>query len=171
MLKLDEKRQPELQDGAVIAPKRTALKAAASSFSQSVAAERKASPRPKATFNLEPEYIFPAPQNNVTRMENEELTMEDLTEAELKLLKEQNQRRVKRIVAAVGITLTLVSIILVALSLSLGQKIDQLGKFHQQLSRWGPHIGMQTTWFLIASVCENLQVTQRPRHTLCHRFG
>ncbi len=51
----------------------------------------------------------------------------ELTDADLLYIKEDNQRRVKRIVAFVGVTLTLVSIILVALSLSLGQKIDELG--------------------------------------------
>jgi hypothetical protein len=51
-----------------------------------------------------------------------------LTDAELLQVKEDNQKRIKRIVAAVGIALTVISIVLVALSLSLGQKIDELGE-------------------------------------------
>uniref|UniRef100_A0A915C209 Uncharacterized protein n=1 Tax=Parascaris univalens TaxID=6257 RepID=A0A915C209_PARUN len=64
----------------------------------------------------------------------------ELSEAEIAQLKEHNQRRVKRVVAIVAITMTLISIVLVALSLSLGSKIDQLGidydklfKFRQKL--------------------------------------
>ncbi|KAL3085306.1 hypothetical protein niasHS_010375 [Heterodera schachtii] len=49
-----------------------------------------------------------------------------LTDAEIQQLKEQNQRRVKRVVALVAVAITTIAVILVALSLSLGPKIDQL---------------------------------------------
>ena len=78
--------------------------------------------RGKATFNLEPEYIDASPLGPF----QEELVLEELTEAQLRELKESSHKRVKRIVAGVGITLTLISILLVALSLTLGQKIDDL---------------------------------------------
>lgn len=51
----------------------------------------------------------------------------DLSEVEIQQLKEQNNRRVKRVVSVVALTLIIASIILVALSLSLGPKIDDLG--------------------------------------------
>jgi hypothetical protein len=50
----------------------------------------------------------------------------ELSEYEVQQLKEQNHRRIKRVVTAVAITLILISVVLVALSLSLGPKIDQL---------------------------------------------
>ena len=49
-----------------------------------------------------------------------------LTEAEARQLKERNQRWVKRVVALVALVLTTIAVVLVALSLSLGPKIDQL---------------------------------------------
>lgn len=54
--------------------------------------------------------------------------MIELTDVEIQQLKEQNHRRIKRVVTVVAVTLMLISFILVALSLSLGPKIDQLGK-------------------------------------------
>ncbi|KAI6240901.1 hypothetical protein M3Y99_00398700 [Aphelenchoides fujianensis] len=54
------------------------------------------------------------------------MTMIELSEVEIQQLKEQNHRRIKRVVTVVAITLMLISFILVALSLSLGPKIDQL---------------------------------------------
>lgn len=53
----------------------------------------------------------------------------ELTPEQLNELKESSHRRVKRLIAGVGITLTIISILLVALSLTLGQKIDELGAF------------------------------------------
>uniref|UniRef100_A0A915DFG4 Uncharacterized protein n=1 Tax=Ditylenchus dipsaci TaxID=166011 RepID=A0A915DFG4_9BILA len=52
--------------------------------------------------------------------------MMELSELEVQQIKDQNHRRIKRVVTAVAITLILISVILVALSLSLGPKIDQL---------------------------------------------
>ncbi|KAI1729441.1 hypothetical protein DdX_01682 [Ditylenchus destructor] len=52
--------------------------------------------------------------------------MIELTDIEVQQLKEQNHRRIKRVVTVVAITLIGISIVLVALSLSLGPKIDQL---------------------------------------------
>ncbi|KAI1721147.1 hypothetical protein Ddc_07587 [Ditylenchus destructor] len=52
--------------------------------------------------------------------------MIELTDIEVQMLKEQNHRRIKRVVTVVAITLIGISIVLVALSLSLGPKIDQL---------------------------------------------
>jgi len=52
--------------------------------------------------------------------------MIELSDIEIQQLKEQNQKRIKRVVTVVAISLTLISVILVALSLSLGPKIDQL---------------------------------------------
>uniref|UniRef100_A0A183BL62 Col_cuticle_N domain-containing protein n=1 Tax=Globodera pallida TaxID=36090 RepID=A0A183BL62_GLOPA len=49
-----------------------------------------------------------------------------LSDAEIQQLKDQNQQRVKRVVALVAVAITTIAIILVALSLSLGPKIDQL---------------------------------------------
>ncbi|CAD5215338.1 unnamed protein product [Bursaphelenchus okinawaensis] len=54
------------------------------------------------------------------------MTLLELSDLEVQQLKEQNHRRIKRVVTAVAITLMLISFILVALSLSLGPKIDQL---------------------------------------------
>lgn len=51
----------------------------------------------------------------------------ELSDVEIQQLKEQNHRRIKRVVSVVALTLIIVSVILVALSLSLGPKIDQLG--------------------------------------------
>lgn len=56
------------------------------------------------------------------------MTMIELTDVEIQQLKEQNHRRIKRVVTVVAISMMLVSFILVALSLSLGPKIDQLGQ-------------------------------------------
>uniref|UniRef100_A0A7E4VVK4 Col_cuticle_N domain-containing protein n=1 Tax=Panagrellus redivivus TaxID=6233 RepID=A0A7E4VVK4_PANRE len=52
--------------------------------------------------------------------------MIELSDVEIQQLKEQNQKRIKRVVTLVAILLTGISIILVGLSLSLGPKIDQL---------------------------------------------
>uniref|UniRef100_A0AC34Q9M3 Uncharacterized protein n=1 Tax=Panagrolaimus sp. JU765 TaxID=591449 RepID=A0AC34Q9M3_9BILA len=52
--------------------------------------------------------------------------MIELSDIEIQQLKEQNQKRIKRVVTIVAISLTLISVILVGLSLSLGPKIDQL---------------------------------------------
>ncbi|KAI6177167.1 hypothetical protein M3Y97_00877500 [Aphelenchoides bicaudatus] len=56
----------------------------------------------------------------------DQMTMIELTDVEIQQLKEQNHRRIKRVVTVVAVTLMLISFILVALSLSLGPKIDQL---------------------------------------------
>lgn len=53
---------------------------------------------------------------------------EELSEADILHFKEQNHRRVKRVVTLVAITLMLTALMLVVLSLSLGSKIDDLGK-------------------------------------------
>lgn len=108
---------------------RTALRPSAA------AAATKAS-RPRATFDPVPHYII-VPGRRSSSNAVHSLSMEaldqgaeiGLTDAELLQVKEDNQRRIKRIVAAVGIALTVISIVLVALSLSLGQKIDELGKY------------------------------------------
>jgi len=53
----------------------------------------------------------------------------DLSDAELQQIarmKEQNHQRIKRVVTIVALTLILISVVLVALSLSLGPKIDQM---------------------------------------------
>lgn len=55
--------------------------------------------------------------------------MIELTDVEIQQLKEQNHRRIKRVVTVVAITMMLISFILVALSLSLGPKIDSLGLY------------------------------------------
>lgn len=52
---------------------------------------------------------------------------EQLSEADILHFKEQNHRRVKRVVTLVAITLMLTAFVLVVLSLSLGSKIDDLG--------------------------------------------
>uniref|UniRef100_A0A0N5A4Y2 Col_cuticle_N domain-containing protein n=1 Tax=Parastrongyloides trichosuri TaxID=131310 RepID=A0A0N5A4Y2_PARTI len=57
----------------------------------------------------------------------------ELSDIEIQQLKEQNQERVKKVVAYVAISLTVISIILVALSLSFGPKIDSL--VNDQLDR------------------------------------
>ncbi len=80
------------------------------------------------TFNLELEFIPVGAEGSGVEDGEEGLSENELTPAQLRALKEDSQKRVKRIVAAVGITLTVISIILVALSLSFGQKIDDLGK-------------------------------------------
>lgn len=51
----------------------------------------------------------------------------ELSDIEIQQLKDQNHRRIKKVVTVVAITLMLLAVILVALSLSLGPKIDQLG--------------------------------------------
>jgi hypothetical protein len=56
-----------------------------------------------------------------------EMTMIELTEVEILQLKEQNHKRIKRVVTIVAISMMVISFILVGLSLSLGPKIDQLG--------------------------------------------
>uniref|UniRef100_A0A0K0F7D9 Col_cuticle_N domain-containing protein n=2 Tax=Strongyloides TaxID=6247 RepID=A0A0K0F7D9_STRVS len=50
----------------------------------------------------------------------------ELSDIEIQQIKEQNQERIKKVVAYVAISLTVISIILVALSLSFGPKIDSL---------------------------------------------
>jgi len=50
----------------------------------------------------------------------------EISDAEIQHLKEQNNRRVKRVVTAVALTLIIFSLILVAMSLSFGRKMDQL---------------------------------------------
>uniref|UniRef100_A0A914DDC0 Uncharacterized protein n=1 Tax=Acrobeloides nanus TaxID=290746 RepID=A0A914DDC0_9BILA len=52
--------------------------------------------------------------------------MIELSDVEIQQLKDQNQKRIKRVVSLIAISLTIISILLVALSLSLGPKIDQL---------------------------------------------
>ncbi|KAI6188175.1 hypothetical protein M3Y98_00325700 [Aphelenchoides besseyi] len=66
------------------------------------------------------------PRTPISHTEAVEMTMIELSEMEIQQLKEQNHRRIKRVVTVVAITLMLISFILVALSLSLGPKIDQL---------------------------------------------
>jgi hypothetical protein len=69
-------------------------------------------------------------ENNSSNVPSEgvEMTMIELSEAEIQALKEQNHRRIKRVVTIVAFTMMLISFVLVALSLSLGPKIDALGK-------------------------------------------
>jgi hypothetical protein len=67
--------------------------------------------------------------------EGVEMTMIELSEAEIQALKEQNHRRIKRVVTIVAITMMLISFVLVALSLSLGPKIDALGKQLNMLNK------------------------------------
>uniref|UniRef100_A0AC35TMX5 Col_cuticle_N domain-containing protein n=1 Tax=Rhabditophanes sp. KR3021 TaxID=114890 RepID=A0AC35TMX5_9BILA len=50
----------------------------------------------------------------------------ELTDIEIQLLKDQNTKKIKKVITIVAITLTLISIVLVALSLSFGPKIDSL---------------------------------------------
>ncbi|CEF67909.1 Hypothetical protein SRAE_2000257000 [Strongyloides ratti] len=50
----------------------------------------------------------------------------ELSDIEIQQIKEQSQERIKKVVAYVAISLTVISIILVALSLSFGPKIDSL---------------------------------------------
>uniref|UniRef100_A0A914XJ69 Uncharacterized protein n=1 Tax=Plectus sambesii TaxID=2011161 RepID=A0A914XJ69_9BILA len=90
-------------------------------------------PKPRATFNPNPQVIVVPGRRSSSNlfgaspMETLDHSGEaGLTDAELLQVKEDNQKRIKRIVAAVGIALTVISIVLVALSLSLGQKIDEL---------------------------------------------
>jgi hypothetical protein len=51
----------------------------------------------------------------------------ELVLAQMRAIKEHNQQRVKTLVAAVGITLTVICFLLVGLSLAFGHKIDKLG--------------------------------------------
>lgn len=53
----------------------------------------------------------------------------DVPEIGPQFIKENHHKGVKNWIAVFAIILTIVSIILVALSLSLGSKIDQLGDF------------------------------------------
>uniref|UniRef100_A0A1I7ZD53 Col_cuticle_N domain-containing protein n=1 Tax=Steinernema glaseri TaxID=37863 RepID=A0A1I7ZD53_9BILA len=50
----------------------------------------------------------------------------ELTDLEIQQLKEHNQRRVKQVVCTIAVIMTLVCVALIALSLSLGPKIDQM---------------------------------------------
>uniref|UniRef100_A0AC34F7Q7 Uncharacterized protein n=1 Tax=Panagrolaimus sp. ES5 TaxID=591445 RepID=A0AC34F7Q7_9BILA len=59
-------------------------------------------------------------------MSTSQSRMIELSDIEIQQLKEQNQKRIKKVVTIVAISLTLISVILVGLSLSLGPKIDQL---------------------------------------------
>ena len=90
--------------------------------------------KPKATFNLKPTY-FHIPkersslEESTTNMDQEFVMIENgMSPAQIQAIKDQNQKKIKRIVAIVGITLTIISIILVGLSLSFGQKIDEIGE-------------------------------------------
>lgn len=116
---------------------RTALRPSSSAATAAAAAAAAATcskgTKPRPTFDPNPQYIVvPGRSSNVTGASSMEAldhgAETGLTDAELLQVKEDNQRRIKRIVAAVGIALTVISIVLVALSLSLGQKIDELGK-------------------------------------------
>uniref|UniRef100_A0AC35FNE3 Uncharacterized protein n=1 Tax=Panagrolaimus sp. PS1159 TaxID=55785 RepID=A0AC35FNE3_9BILA len=61
-------------------------------------------------------------------MSTSQSRMIELSDIEIQQLKEQNQKRIKKVVTIVAISLTLISVILVGISLSLGPKIDQLVK-------------------------------------------
>uniref|UniRef100_A0A0N5AV55 DUF5056 domain-containing protein n=1 Tax=Syphacia muris TaxID=451379 RepID=A0A0N5AV55_9BILA len=51
----------------------------------------------------------------------------ELTDSEAIQIKEYDQRRLKRVIVTVVVIMTVVSIVLVALSLALGPQLDQLG--------------------------------------------
>lgn len=51
---------------------------------------------------------------------------QESNQADLEYLKMYNHKRIRRIVSTVAIALTVLAIVLVALSLSLGSRIDQL---------------------------------------------
>lgn len=51
----------------------------------------------------------------------------ELTDSEAIQIREYDQRRLKRVIVFVVVVMTVVSIVLVALSLALGPQLDQLG--------------------------------------------
>lgn len=84
------------------------------------------------TFNLEPEII---PRSSLTPRVSDissltdggRMKYESPTEAQLKEICEQNRRKVRRLVAAVCISLTVLCVVLVIVSLSFGPKLEELG--------------------------------------------
>lgn len=83
------------------------------------------------TFNLEPEIIprtsLTTPRSSDISTLSERMKFESPTEAQLKEICEQNRRKVRRLVAAVCISLTVLCIVLVIVSLSFGPKLEELG--------------------------------------------
>ncbi|VDD90646.1 unnamed protein product [Enterobius vermicularis] len=55
------------------------------------------------------------------------LSLMELTDSEAIQIREYDQRRLKRVIVFVVVVMTVVSIVLVALSLALGPQLDQLG--------------------------------------------
>lgn len=99
------------------------------------------------TFNLEPEIIIPRSNSNSTSTMSKQhhlrsttmtanndsstaltdgMELESPTEAQMKEIRERSRKRIKKLVAAVGISLTVLCVILVIVSLSLGTKLEEL---------------------------------------------
>ncbi|CAJ0578759.1 unnamed protein product, partial [Mesorhabditis spiculigera] len=71
----------------------------------------------------------------------------EFTDLEIQQIKDHNQKRVKRVVAVVAISMTIIAIVLVGLSLSFGKKIDLLveesmEKRHQGRELLGLNVSM-----------------------------
>lgn len=81
------------------------------------------------TFNLEPE-IIPRP-STVSRHSDASYLTDTMdsepTESQLKEIRERSRRKIKKLVAIVGVSLTILCIILVIVSLSFGPKLEELG--------------------------------------------
>uniref|UniRef100_A0A915JD15 Uncharacterized protein n=1 Tax=Romanomermis culicivorax TaxID=13658 RepID=A0A915JD15_ROMCU len=90
------------------------------------------------TFNLEPEiiprlsiaesHIQMSVSQEVISSNNEVYDMDMSTEHQLKLIREDSRRKVRRLVAIVGVTLTVLCVVLVVVSLSFGPKFEEMCK-------------------------------------------
>ncbi|KHJ42601.1 hypothetical protein D918_07320 [Trichuris suis] len=73
-------------------------------------------PKKSTTFKLEPEYI-PGPK-----------TPGDGASDASKQNRDRTRAKIRKIVCVVGVSLTVICIVLVAISFALGQEIDRMGK-------------------------------------------